>query len=404
MKKTIIFGIIFLICLKITYATGAPTPDHCLQESADEPTDCGGLANGSYEEGIEWSESGGFSQDFLYDDIIFTCGVRDTDAGEGTSYILIDYYKPEGAIQVETYWYLNYFNVVSSEHEINYGIIPIDCWNANPNIISIRLSSYNLEFGEGYGVSYECWDETEWDALIDFSMTNVQLCEESIYWWIDPELDSDSDGILDIYEEGDTDGDGIFDYLDDDDDNDGIPTADENADPNGDGNPEDALDNDDDLIPDYLDPDPIEEEEVEEEPECTVDADCGVGYECIGEVCVVIELEEEPLEVPIPVPVPPCVDTDNGQDYISQGTILSGLDKSDKCINSDKLRERYCITELTYTAEDVSCSELYGSGWGCEEGECIELKKVSKFPWWILIVALLVYYYYRQRKKKKKKK
>ncbi|AZQ44886.1 FKBP-type peptidyl-prolyl cis-trans isomerase [Nonlabens ponticola] len=44
-----------------------------------------------------------------------------------------------------------------------------------------------------------------------------------------------------------------FNYLDEDDDNDGIPTRDENPDPNGDGNPEDAQDSDNDGIPDYLD-------------------------------------------------------------------------------------------------------------------------------------------------------
>ena len=49
----------------------------------------------------------------------------------------------------------------------------------------------------------------------------------------------------------DTDGDGIPDYLDEDDDNDGIPSVDEDA--NGNGNLEDD-DSDGDGIPDYLDP------------------------------------------------------------------------------------------------------------------------------------------------------
>ncbi len=49
----------------------------------------------------------------------------------------------------------------------------------------------------------------------------------------------------------DADGDGVADYLDDDDDNDGIPTADEDV--NGNGNPADD-DSDGDGIPDYLDP------------------------------------------------------------------------------------------------------------------------------------------------------
>lgn len=72
--------------------------------------------------------------------------------------------------------------------------------------------------------------------------------------------DDDADGIL-SYWEGygkplpsiDTDGDGTPDYLDKDDDDDGIPTINENADPNADGKPDDAVDTDGDGIPDYLD-------------------------------------------------------------------------------------------------------------------------------------------------------
>ncbi len=79
-------------------------------------------------------------------------------------------------------------------------------------------------------------------------------------------LDSDSDGVLDIAEDRnldgdgnpttgaplDTDGDSTLDYLDTDDDGDGIPTASEDA--NGNGDPTDD-DTDGDSIPDYLDPD-----------------------------------------------------------------------------------------------------------------------------------------------------
>ncbi len=73
--------------------------------------------------------------------------------------------------------------------------------------------------------------------------------------WRDP--DDDGDGVLTIHEEPtaqDTDSDGTPDYLDPDDDGDGTPTSEENPDENGDGDPDDALDSDDDGIPDYLDP------------------------------------------------------------------------------------------------------------------------------------------------------
>ena len=72
-------------------------------------------------------------------------------------------------------------------------------------------------------------------------------------------IDTDNDGILDIDEDidgnndldnDDTDGDGIPNYLDEDDDNDGVNTIDEDRD--NDGNPAND-DSDGDQTPDYLD-------------------------------------------------------------------------------------------------------------------------------------------------------
>ncbi len=75
-----------------------------------------------------------------------------------------------------------------------------------------------------------------------------------------PDLtDTDGDGLSDVAENKllgqDTDGDGTPDYLDDDDDNDNVLTADEAPDTNGNKTPEDALDTDGDGIPNYLDAD-----------------------------------------------------------------------------------------------------------------------------------------------------
>jgi CheY-like chemotaxis protein len=53
----------------------------------------------------------------------------------------------------------------------------------------------------------------------------------------------------------DTDGDGIPNYLDIDDDDDGILTINEHPDDNGNGYPDDALDTDNDSTDNYLDPD-----------------------------------------------------------------------------------------------------------------------------------------------------
>ena len=64
--------------------------------------------------------------------------------------------------------------------------------------------------------------------------------------------DDDGDGLFSNFETGDTDGNGVADYLDNDDDGDTILTINENADPNTDGNPVDAVDTDSNGIPDYL--------------------------------------------------------------------------------------------------------------------------------------------------------
>lgn len=64
--------------------------------------------------------------------------------------------------------------------------------------------------------------------------------------------DINGNGNLD---DDDTDGDGIPNYLDPDDDGDNVLTKDENPDPNGDGILDDAQDTDGDGIPDYLDND-----------------------------------------------------------------------------------------------------------------------------------------------------
>lgn len=85
--------------------------------------------------------------------------------------------------------------------------------------------------------------------------------------------DSDGDGLSDSIEiegEKDSDNDGTIDALDPDDDDDGIMTAMEGADPDGDGDPKDALDGNDNGIPDYLDTDntPTElPDQAKDEPE-----------------------------------------------------------------------------------------------------------------------------------------
>jgi len=82
---------------------------------------------------------------------------------------------------------------------------------------------------------------------------------------------------------------------------------------------------------------------------------CKPGVDCPGDIVL--------------VPIPPCIETDDGRDYITFGTILSGADLDDLCMGNT-LRERYCNSELTYTSEDINCLTMYGDTWTCEEGEC----------------------------------
>ncbi len=84
---------------------------------------------------------------------------------------------------------------------------------------------------------------------------------------------------------------------------------------------------------------------------------CKPGVDCPGDI--------------VEVPIPPCVDTDDGRDYITPGIILSGADIEDMCMGDDILRERYCNAETTYTSEDVSCSDEFGEGWICDDRECV---------------------------------
>ncbi|MDH7447836.1 DUF7507 domain-containing protein [Aquimarina sp. 2201CG14-23] len=130
--------------------------------------------------------------------------------------------------------------------------------------------------------------DTDGDGIID--SLDLDADGDGIYDYIEAGhdgIDSDGDGTIDgpygddgipdqvqddpdtgevNYDPQDSDGDGIDDFQDIDDDNDGIPTEDENPDPDGDMVPDDAFDSDGDGIPDYLEPnnsDPTAEDDLE---------------------------------------------------------------------------------------------------------------------------------------------
>ncbi|WP_406683970.1 hypothetical protein N1F78_14950 [Seonamhaeicola sp. MEBiC1930] len=98
-------------------------------------------------------------------------------------------------------------------------------------------------------------------ANLDINVDETSDCEVDIFTVL---TEDDNDGIPseleDINENGDltdddTDGDGIPNYKDADDDGDNVLTKNELPDPNGDGDIIDAQDTDGDLTPDYLDED-----------------------------------------------------------------------------------------------------------------------------------------------------
>lgn len=102
--------------------------------------------------------------------------------------------------------------------------------------------------------------QTKPPSPIDSDSDGLSDTQENILGTNVTNPDSDGDGVHDFFETDngtaiDTDGDGIIDALDPDDDGDNVPTALEHPDDNGDGNHSDALDTDNDGIPNYLDND-----------------------------------------------------------------------------------------------------------------------------------------------------
>ncbi len=124
------------------------------------------------------------------------------------------------------------------------------------------LTSYELEIGtDYYNIDTDADGVTDYDEVQDLTdplngcsllIEHQTVLSSSTQWDL---LDCDGDGILNAEEgqNGDTDGDGLPNFLDIDDDGDGLNTNFENADPNGDGFSEDGYDADNDGIVDYLD-------------------------------------------------------------------------------------------------------------------------------------------------------
>ncbi len=128
------------------------------------------------------------------------------------------------------------------------------CGDDDEGTIQLALDELNCMDSDADGIP-DVYEDFDGDGILD----NDDTDNDGLANYLDD--DDDGDGVLTIFEATDedgnpidTDGDTDVDYLDNDDDGDGILTQDEGADPNMDGDPSDAVDTDDNGIPDYLDP------------------------------------------------------------------------------------------------------------------------------------------------------
>lgn len=74
----------------------------------------------------------------------------------------------------------------------------------------------------------------------------------------------------------------------------------------------------------------------------------------------------------------PCSDTDGGKNFQKYGRVSGIVDGkrvviNDECINSDTLKEAYCLDKGSHSVPSVeyaSCSGLYGKSAFCVRGRC----------------------------------
>jgi len=127
--------------------------------------------------------------------------------------------------------------------------------------------------------------------------------------------DPDTDGNPNTGTTQDTDGDGIPDYLEEDDDMDGVLTEDENPDPDGDGNPATGTppsDTDGDGTPDYLDTNDLDGDGIQDIVDVDDDNDG---------ILDIVELGFDPIQDTDNDGTPDYKDTDIGVDANGDGIV-----------------------------------------------------------------------------------
>lgn len=75
-----------------------------------------------------------------------------------------------------------------------------------------------------------------------------------------------------------------------------------------------------------------------------------------------------------------CIDTDEGLNYIEQGSVSGGVNlvtgetydkKTDSCDSEGKLMEQICYDETTAHYNNFNCEDVVGQGYTCSEGACV---------------------------------
>jgi gliding motility-associated-like protein len=146
----------------------------------------------------------------------------------------------------------------------NDGITDIEEENGDPTLDTDKdgiIDTQDLD-SDGDGI----WDTVE-AGHGEVDANNDGVLEGSVGKnGLPDKVENGNDGSGPDYTPRDSDGDGIHDFQDVDDDGDGLLTKDEYPDPNGDGNVSDAFDSDADGKPDYLDSnagDLLQEDDIE---------------------------------------------------------------------------------------------------------------------------------------------
>jgi len=143
--------------------------------------------------------------------------------------------------------------------QIELKINPLGLLFNSPDIVGEYLVNEDIGVELGIGLAY---GSSTFDLGEDLKRSGFSsLAAGKYYFNPDDGCDKFYAGIylrprtLTFKDNDDTDGDGLPNYLDEDDDGDNVLTKNEKPDPNTDGNLSDAQDTDADTIPDYLDDD-----------------------------------------------------------------------------------------------------------------------------------------------------